>query len=462
MNKIFETNDRKRSQDIGDRTMDKLKIEPGEEKFAQVHYIRAELAEQEENFNEAFLQYELAATKGHLEALNRLGICYLNGIGCQQSLERAVSCFRTAAKQGVVDAQYHLANCYMRGEGVGQDCLVAVRWYMKAGTAGNADAQNALGICYEHGLGVTKNLSEAVNWYCKAAEQRHTAARSNLADCYFYGKGVESNPEKACQIYSEVAEDNYAQAQYMLGYCYQHGKGVAQNLQSAYLMYQRAAQQGYAEAQYALAICYMKGLGVEQSKRDMVQWLSKAARQGHINAQFSLCPCYQYGIGTRRNAKHMAYWFKRAASGCIKKGDAEAMCKLGHAHLNRDIVGEILLDEAKKCFQYALKLDAECADAHFGLGEVCYYQCIMDADQSFRSKTVAVLRKITAIFTPVEIFGSGDASERKQQMQAEPQTIKTFLQTPEGKFMVEHYQSAAGCGHTLAQKRIEELKNDLL
>ncbi|MBR2131476.1 MAG: sel1 repeat family protein, partial [Oscillospiraceae bacterium] len=210
-----------------------------------------------------------------------------------------------------------------------------------------------------------------------------------------------------------------------------------------------------------LAICYMKGFGVEQSRSSTVQWLSKAARQGHIDAQFSLCPCYQYGIGTKKNTKHMVYWFKKAASGCIKRGDAEAMCKLGHAHLNRDIVGEILLDEAQKCFRYALKLDAECADAHFGLGEVCYYRCVEDTKQTFLSKTVAVLQKITVMFAPVEIFGSGDAEREVNHVRAEHPLMRTFLQTPEGKTMMEHYRTAAEYGYTLAQKRIGELESYL-
>ena len=45
-----------------------------------------------------------------------LGLCYINGIGTGQDIDKGFACFSDAAKSGVPEAQYELGVCYRYGE----------------------------------------------------------------------------------------------------------------------------------------------------------------------------------------------------------------------------------------------------------------------------------------------------------------------------------------------------------
>ena len=72
-----------------------------------------------------------------------------NGLGVQQSYEKAVKWYTKAAKQGHVKAQYNLGNCYLNRRGIEQDYKYAeedaLEWYTEAAKQGYAPAQCMLG-----------------------------------------------------------------------------------------------------------------------------------------------------------------------------------------------------------------------------------------------------------------------------------------------------------------------------
>jgi TPR repeat protein len=77
--------------------------------------------------------------------------------------------FKKAAEQGNDKAQNNLGVCYANGLGVKQDLEKAAKWWTKAAQQGYASAQNNLGVCYENGLGVKQDLEKAAKWYTAAA-----------------------------------------------------------------------------------------------------------------------------------------------------------------------------------------------------------------------------------------------------------------------------------------------------
>jgi TPR repeat protein len=95
-----------------------------------------------------------------------LGKKYFEG----KNYTQAVYYYRKAAEQEYTQAQDKLGFCYVRGLGVSQDYKQAVYWYQKAVERGYVSAQNSLGICYEYGHGVPQDYIKAVYWYKKAAE----------------------------------------------------------------------------------------------------------------------------------------------------------------------------------------------------------------------------------------------------------------------------------------------------
>ena len=65
------------------------------------------------------------------------GICYQNGMGCEQSYERAAGWFEKAIEQGDAPAMYALGDLYREGKGVPQSCERAFELYRESAAQGH-------------------------------------------------------------------------------------------------------------------------------------------------------------------------------------------------------------------------------------------------------------------------------------------------------------------------------------
>ena len=79
----------------------------------------------------------------------------MNGLGVDQSDEKAFVLFEAAAKQGDLAAIGRLAQCYEYGRGVAKNEYLASKWYRIAAEAGDA---GALRKCEELAGSATKKL----------------------------------------------------------------------------------------------------------------------------------------------------------------------------------------------------------------------------------------------------------------------------------------------------------------
>ncbi|KAH3732189.1 sel1 repeat family protein [Pelomyxa schiedti] len=124
--------------------------------------------------------FKLAADKGDLTALERLGMMYLQGAGEEVPQQRhvAVRYFRQAANSGSLLAQNNLALCYHHGYGIPVDLGEAFRLYTLSATSGDRTAQFNVGVCYvmKEGAGTTRDVREALRWFRLAAQQCHAAS----------------------------------------------------------------------------------------------------------------------------------------------------------------------------------------------------------------------------------------------------------------------------------------------
>jgi hypothetical protein len=85
----------------------------------------------------------LAAEQGLAKAQYNLGVCYEQGLGVEQSYNKAVKWYKLSAEQGLAEAQNNLGGCYVNGHGVEQSYKEAVKWYRMAAEQGLANAQNS-------------------------------------------------------------------------------------------------------------------------------------------------------------------------------------------------------------------------------------------------------------------------------------------------------------------------------
>lgn len=162
------------------------------------------------DYSEARQWFKKAAAQGHVDAHNRLGELYLEGLGVRQDVEKAKKWFEKAADKGNADAQYTLGKIYYRQAfeqysldvhkyqtsldvhktrqsakqilAVHPGFLKAKQWYEKAAAQGFEKAQYELGSIYYQGLGVRQDNLQAKEWFGKACNNGYKNACAPFRD----------------------------------------------------------------------------------------------------------------------------------------------------------------------------------------------------------------------------------------------------------------------------------------
>lgn len=139
----------------------------------------------EKNLISAVDWYEKAASKGHLNALYKLAMCYKTGDGIPTGPNPSYSLrlLQKAAGKRHPLACFELANYYKNGEHVEKDLNTAIELYYFASQQGHTDAIYHLGLMYEQGGdGIEKNIELARKYYITAAERGHIKALEKIKD----------------------------------------------------------------------------------------------------------------------------------------------------------------------------------------------------------------------------------------------------------------------------------------
>lgn len=116
------------------------------------------------------------------------------------------------AEMNIPDAQYNLGVCYEQGDGIEQDLEKAVFWYKKAAEQGFKKAQHNLGICVYNGYGTDADHREAARLFRLSAEQGDMYAQFNLAVLLMNGDGVEKDVPEALTLLRKAAAKGHPQA----------------------------------------------------------------------------------------------------------------------------------------------------------------------------------------------------------------------------------------------------------
>lgn len=110
-----------------------------------------------------------AAELGHGPAMENLGYCYREGLGCEENQDDALYWYEKAADSGQPAAAYHVASILEEQRQEYDETIVA--WYRRSAEAGYHQAQYAMGYHYEWGYAVELNTEAALEWYRLAAAQ---------------------------------------------------------------------------------------------------------------------------------------------------------------------------------------------------------------------------------------------------------------------------------------------------
>lgn len=126
--------------------------------------------------------FQMAADRGNLEGLCRLGICYEEGEGVILNSRKAYNLYVEAAERGSSYGMYLVSMCYIEGVYVKEDMAQAAEWMLKGAEAGNVTCAYFIGQMYAKGEGVKKNKKEAKKWLTIAAENGIEAAEQELRE----------------------------------------------------------------------------------------------------------------------------------------------------------------------------------------------------------------------------------------------------------------------------------------
>jgi TPR repeat protein len=150
--------------------------------------IESPIADQASTAQNRRAEYEAAskdlrksAEAGDLEAQNRLGIVYGEGL---QDYGQAKRWFEKAAERGHTGAQVNLGTLYLQGNGAPQSDQMALFWFRRAAEQRDPLAFAKLGLMYAQGRGVPQDFIKAHMWYNLSAshgEKRAAEAREALA-----------------------------------------------------------------------------------------------------------------------------------------------------------------------------------------------------------------------------------------------------------------------------------------
>jgi tetratricopeptide (TPR) repeat protein len=127
------------------------------------------------NYPQAF-QFLVLASEENPEAMTNLGVCFIEGLGCEKSTKHAILCFQKAADAGNATAMRNLAICYGRSQG---RSVEEIRQLLeRAANAGDVEAAFQLGVLFfkMHDMGNCRIFLS------KASKQGHEDATTLLRE----------------------------------------------------------------------------------------------------------------------------------------------------------------------------------------------------------------------------------------------------------------------------------------
>ena len=185
-------------------TLDELLAKEAETHSPEIQCKLGEYYQKNNNSEEAFKWYSLAAEKGYPNAQYNLGLIYYNGEGVDTNYEKANELLTLAAQQNwcfedvLTKVQIGIADHYFDEAEEDDDAKFneALKYYLLVANYENdyTDyAQNRIGRIYD----LQGNSTEAVKWFKLATNLNNKTAWFNLGVSYYNGDGINQDMKEA-------------------------------------------------------------------------------------------------------------------------------------------------------------------------------------------------------------------------------------------------------------------------
>lgn len=284
----------------------------------------------QQNQEEAFRLYSLAAAQGNDRAKLNVGIGYFYGEGTQKNYTEAVRWLTPVAKKGDPKAAQILGDCYMFGYGVRQDIATAFYYYGQSGLnmpthfmvefsylkrearQGDARKLYTVGCCYMNGFSTVQDTEEGLRWLKSAAQQGSTEAMCRLGRYYGGGRRTKAlDRNTAYYWYNKAAGQGDLKAIHALARM-QNRNVIDMKTKKYVKMLKKGVSLNDPVSMAYLGIHYIKS-DKSRNFRDGFQLLLSSARQNCPIGYQCLGVCYNEGKGTAVNHSEAAHYFRKAA-----------------------------------------------------------------------------------------------------------------------------------------------------
>ena len=164
----------------------------------------------DDDYDMAYEYLKKAEELGSVAATNTIGIMYLQGLGKEKNLDKAIKCFEISASKNYVYAHNNLGVIYEK-QG---DLKKAYEHYLFSANLEESWACNKLGQWYRQGIYVKKDLKKAYEYFNASLNVpinlQNKWAYFNLAK-YFYLDGnyeahIEKNINKAIEYFDKIKD----------------------------------------------------------------------------------------------------------------------------------------------------------------------------------------------------------------------------------------------------------------
>ncbi len=304
----------------------------------------------------------------------RLGLIYLNGLGTETDINKAVEWLDKSAGNMNSSAAYKLAQIYEQGlENIQADFDKAVKYYQMSAELDNPYAHYKLGcINLER-----ENMNEAVKNFEKAEEKNIAHASYKLGQIYTDEQCPLFDPQKSAEHFSKALsqyiEDYNANpddfTSYRIGQMYFNSLGTKQNIEEAVSWFEKSAQQGNSDAFYQLGNIYSsdeynfkddeKAFNCYKQAKDGYETAEK--ENENSTAEYRLGVMYLNGLGTETDVNTAVEWFDKA----VQNGNSYAAYQLGRIYYS-DNFNLQDLQKAEKYFLIAAENDNPFAFYYLG------------------------------------------------------------------------------------------------
>lgn len=249
-------------------------------------------------------------------------------IADQNELDDVIDKLSKYAKQGNPTAQFTLGKCYLEGIGVEESLQKARVWISKAAENGHPTALSAMAEAYHYGEDIQADDRKAFQYIRKAVDCGADPDDMDLlAAFYTYGWGTPVNVSQGLECRKVAAEFGSANAQLMMGLSYEEGDGVQKDESKAFEYYKLAADQYDKNGLNKVATCYAFGIGVQQDLKQAAYYAESAMDHGSVSGACLLADMYMNGEGVQKDTAYGLSLYKQAHE--IDPEDGSPLYSLG-------------------------------------------------------------------------------------------------------------------------------------